>query len=165
MAKVDDDFKSPVRPAGQPTTKKLPVHNQVDSRKPRAEQYASFDELDEIMNTTHPSVEETAVASPTVDRASEERFSDIDNTVNELSEEEEHLLNLHMTNIHANASLLSEETRMLASVQGEENEIDQYASRLGEILEQKTELINALQDRLGSFRELLRKEEELSSLY
>lgn len=66
--------------------------------------------------------------------------------------------------IHENAELLTEEGDLLQSVQGEDYDIDQYASRLGEILERKTVLIESLQGRLGSFKDLLRKEEELSRL-
>ena len=50
----------------------------------------------------------------------------------------------------------------MQSVQGEDYDIDMYASRLGEILDRKTVLIRDLRVRLGSFRDLLRKEEELS---
>ena len=40
---------------------------------------------------------------------------------------------------------------------------DAYAERLGEILEKKTESIHSLKDRLVHFRELLRREKELSA--
>ena len=92
----------------------------------------------------------------------EQQYSEIDRTVKRLFEEEENLLNSHMKSIHENAELLTEEGALLQSVQGEDYDIDVYASRLGEILDRKTALIRDLQVRLGSFRDLLRKEEELS---
>ena len=123
-----------------------------------------FDEIDEILNQSLANdVEKDEEAVSEDDDGDEpEQLSEIDQTVKELFEEEEKLLNIHMTSIHENAELLTEEGGLLQSVQGEDYDIDQYASRLGEILDRKTELIHALQHRLGSFKELLRKEEELS---
>jgi len=167
--KVDDFIsssgRSPLRPSG-PLNKASAVPGRAASREPGAEQHDDFDELDEIINAPDASVQNAAAASPATDDDPGERLSALDRTVKELLEEEEHLLNLHMTNIQENASLLSEETSMLASIQDdEENDIDRYASRLGDILDQKTGLIHSLQDRLGLFRELLRREEELSTLH
>eukprot|EP00579_Thalassiosira_antarctica_P010054 CAMPEP_0201913946 /NCGR_PEP_ID=MMETSP0903-20130614/4261_1 /ASSEMBLY_ACC=CAM_ASM_000552 /TAXON_ID=420261 /ORGANISM="Thalassiosira antarctica, Strain CCMP982" /LENGTH=613 /DNA_ID=CAMNT_0048449253 /DNA_START=13 /DNA_END=1854 /DNA_ORIENTATION=- len=155
--------RSPTRPPGQP--KKSPVRKQAVSKPiisdERDDYGDDFDELEEIMNTSDSGEQLAELAQ--VDES--EQLSEIDQTVKELFEEEEHLLNLHMTSIHENASLLTEEGVLLASVQGEDYDIDQYASRLGVILDQKTDLIHSLRDRLGSFRELLRKEEELSGLH
>lgn len=86
-------------------------------------------------------------------------------TVQTLFEEEESLLNLHMSVIQENAELLTEEGRLLQSVQGDnivDYDIDKYASRLGNILDRKTHLIVLLQEKLTSFRSQLKKEEELS---
>jgi len=60
---------------------------------------------------------------------------------------------------------LTEEGRLLQSVQGEnivDYDIDQYASRLGNILDKKTHMIRSLQEKLSSLRSQLKKEEELS---
>ena len=124
-----------------------------------------FDEIDEILNQSAANdveKDEAEAVSEDDDDDEPEQLSEIDQTVKELFEQEEKLLNIHMTSIHENAELLTEEGGLLQSVQGEDYDIDQYASRLGEILDRKTELIHALQHRLGSFKELLRKEEELS---
>lgn len=124
-----------------------------------------FDEIDEILNQSAANdveKDEDEAVSEDDDDDEPEQLSEIDQTVKELFEQEEKLLNIHMTSIHENAELLTEEGGLLQSVQGEDYDIDQYASRLGEILDRKTELIHALQHRLGSFKELLRKEEELS---
>ena len=98
------------------------------------------------------------------DESEEQQLSEIDRTVRRLFEEEEELLNLHMKSIHENAELLTEEGALLQYVQGDDHDVDAYATRLGEILERKTALIFELRDRLGSFRDLLRKEEELSGI-
>ena len=118
------------------------------------------DELDEIMND-HPS------SSQEVDEEVEEQVSEIDR-LTILFEEEENLLNLHMQSIHENAELLTEEGALLQSVSqgggGEDCNFDLYASRLGDILDRKTDVLVELRGRLGLYRDLLRKEEVSSGL-
>ena len=86
-------------------------------------------------------------------------------TVQDLFEEEESLLNLHMSIIQENAELLIEEGRLLQQIQqqGDEQDFepdyDTYASRLDQILEKKQELINVLQTKLKAFRHKLIQEE------
>jgi kinesin family protein 2/24 len=157
--KVGDSFaptlnnKSPPIPMMQPQPmKKLsPSQNDVDE----------YDELEEIMND-YPS------SSQEVDEMDEEQVSEIDR-LTVLFEEEENLLNLHMQSIHENAELLTEEGALLQSVSqggggGEDCNFDLYASRLGDILDRKTEVLVELRDRLELYRDLLKKEEELSGL-
>ena len=62
---------------------------------------------------------------------------DLQRTVEHIFEEEEELLNLHMNIIQENAELLTEEGRLLQQIQGDDNDIDAYASRLDQILERK----------------------------
>jgi kinesin family protein 2/24 len=60
---------------------------------------------------------------------------------------------------------LTEEGQLLQTVQGEgvgDYEIDEYASRLGRILDRKSHLIASLQEKIASFRGQLKREEELS---
>jgi kinesin family member 2/24 len=83
-------------------------------------------------------------------------------TVQDLFDEEEDLLNLHMSVIQENAELLTEEGRLLQSIQGENNDIDAYASRLDQILTRKQQLIDVLQAKLDHFRRSLQKEENYS---
>jgi len=86
-------------------------------------------------------------------------------TVQALFEQEEQLLNTHMNNIQINAELLTEEGKMLQSVQRNdvsEEEIEDYAARLTEILDHKAHLIEDLADKMDAFRANLRKEEMLS---
>lgn len=83
-------------------------------------------------------------------------------TVSDLFEEEEDLLNLHMSVIQENAELLTEEGRLLQSIQGENNDIDSYATRLDQILTRKQQLIDVLQQKLDHFRRSLQQEETYS---
>ena len=83
-------------------------------------------------------------------------------TVQDVFEEEESLLNLHMSIIQENAELLTEEGRLLQQIQGDDNDIDSYAARLDEILEQKQKLINKLKEKLDHFRSSLQREERES---
>jgi kinesin family member 2/24 len=87
---------------------------------------------------------------------------DLQRTVEHIFEEEEELLNLHMNIIQENAELLTEEGRLLQQIQGDDNDIDAYASRLDQILERKQTLITNLRKRLTNFRAALQKEETLS---
>jgi len=99
------------------------------------------------------------------DRENSMDLAELNETVQSLFEEEESLLNLHMSVIQENADLLTEEGRLLQSVQGEDlvdYNIDQYASQLCNILDRKTHLISLLRDKLNTFRQSLRREEELS---
>jgi kinesin family protein 2/24 len=83
-------------------------------------------------------------------------------TVEDLFEAEEELLNLHMNVIQENAELLTEEGRLLQLMQGEENDIDAYAARLDAILVRKQELIATLREKLAAFRKQLVLEETVS---
>lgn len=86
--------------------------------------------------------------------------------VQSLFEQEENLLNFHMSSkIQENAELLTEEGKMLQNVQREDatqQDFDEYAARLGSILDRKIHLIRMLENRMASFRAQLKKEEELS---
>jgi kinesin family protein 2/24 len=83
-------------------------------------------------------------------------------TVQDVFEEEEDLLNLHMSVIQENAELLTEEGRLLQQIQGENNDIDAYAARLDAILQRKQELITVLRRKLDHFRASLQREERES---
>ena len=80
-------------------------------------------------------------------------------TVQDIFDEEEDLLNLHMSVIQENAELLTEEGRLLQQIQGENNDIDAYAARLDQILTRKQELIDILRQKLDNFRKSLQREE------
>lgn len=92
----------------------------------------------------------------------EEVVSAFHRTVQDLFEEEEDLLNLHMSVIQENAELLTEEGRLLQQIQGENNDIDAYAARLDAILKRKQQLIDVLKEKLGHFRRSLIREEKYS---
>jgi len=86
-------------------------------------------------------------------------IDELHRTVQDLFEEEEALLNLHMNVIQENAELLTEEGRLLQQIQGDDGDIDAYAMRLGTILERKHELIEVLKEKLQTFRKQLQREE------
>jgi hypothetical protein len=91
-----------------------------------------------------------------------EHNSHLHHEVETLFEEEESLLNLHMSVIQENAELLTEEGKLLQSVQSEDvidYDIDNYAHRLESILDRKSYLISCLREKLISFRTQLDSEE------
>ena len=64
-----------------------------------------------------------------------------------------------------NAELLTEEGKMLQIVTADgasEQDIQDYAERLEAIIERKCNLIEMLQDKMTTFRNNLKREEELS---
>lgn len=84
--------------------------------------------------------------------------------VQTLYEEQEALLNTHMTAIQENAELLTEEGAMLAAIQDDANgdyaDLEQYVSRLEEILAQKAQTISTLRRQLATFRQHCEGEEQ-----
>ncbi|ETI43553.1 hypothetical protein, variant 3 [Phytophthora nicotianae] len=81
--------------------------------------------------------------------------------VQTLYEEQESLLNTHMGAIQENAELLTEEGAMLAAIQNDDSaSIEQYVSRLEEILAQKAQTISTLRRQLAAFRQHCEGEEE-----
>jgi len=86
-------------------------------------------------------------------------------TVAALLEQEEEILNTHMSNIQENADLLTREGELLAEVQRPDrtpNRVDQYATALEAILEQKEDMIIGLRKQMAEFKENCRKEQELA---
>lgn len=85
-------------------------------------------------------------------------------TVENLYEEEENLLNLHMTILRNDAELIQEEVALLNKAQsgGDDYDIDSYVLRLEEIIVHKEKCVGQLKEKLQSFRECLRQEEILS---
>ncbi|KAG6609394.1 Diatom spindle kinesin-1 [Phytophthora cinnamomi] len=82
--------------------------------------------------------------------------------VQTLYEEQESLLNTHMSAIQENAELLTEEGAMLAAIQNDDSaSIDQYVSRLEEILAQKAQTISTLRRQLATFRQHCEGDDEL----
>mmetsp|Transcript_6322 Transcript_6322/g.8536 ORF Transcript_6322/g.8536 Transcript_6322/m.8536 type:complete len:592 (-) Transcript_6322:506-2281(-) len=148
-SRVKSASPSPVRSEIEDTPKK------ISSSPPEEDIY----DLD-LLNS---SMEELGKDEVNVEEKSE--VAQLHCAVQNLLEEEEELLNLHMSIIQENAELLTEEGKLLQSVQGDDvvdYDIDQYASRLGSILDRKTHLSTLLQEKLTSFRSQLKKEEELS---
>ncbi|KAL7464037.1 hypothetical protein ACHAXS_004376 [Conticribra weissflogii] len=78
-----------------------------------------------------------------------------ENMQGDRTDEEEHLLNMHMSVIQEKAELLTKESQLLNTVQGDSIDMEEYATQLEDILNRKTELVLSLQEKLGSFREQL----------
>ncbi|CAK4172160.1 unnamed protein product [Aphanomyces euteiches] len=92
-------------------------------------------------------------------------LEDLHGVVQTLYEEQENLLSSHMDAIQENADLLTEEGVLLSEVQGDsvvDYDIDQYASRLDEILAQKEKTIKRLRKQLTQFRQRCVEEENAS---
>ena len=86
-------------------------------------------------------------------------------TVAAIVEQEESILNTHMSNIQKNADLLTREGEMLTEVQRTyrtAQDLNDYATALEAILEQKEDLILGLRKQMVEFKENCRKEQELS---
>jgi hypothetical protein len=86
-------------------------------------------------------------------------------TAGVILDEEEDLLNAHMSAIQENAELLSEEGQLLAEVQNRdavEYDIDSYASKLQQLLNKKMNTTHKLLKQLAQFREHLKLEEHVS---
>eukprot|EP00985_Skeletonema_marinoi_P016503 scaffold8898_cov144-Skeletonema_marinoi.AAC.1 len=168
--KIGDSFtpsqrRSPVRQAKSPVRKEI-VEEKVDTKEHRDEidENISDNILYEDDNNVEEEIQElTKFEEP--DNVESQGPSEFDQVVQQLFDEEEQLLSLHMQSIQQNAEYITEENKLLESVQGENVDVDAYALRLAEILQHKTEMIQAVRGRLEPFRELLRKEEELSKKY
>ena len=151
---IRKESKSKTSPTRLKQTKILPTRKQTIAKAvPNNEERDVYDELDY-------NIDADACDEPCFGKS--EELSELDQTVKYLLDEEEQLLNMHMSAIQENAELLTEEGQLLQSVQGKDYDIDHYASRLGVILDRKAERAQSLRERLGSFRDLLQKEEELS---
>jgi len=138
--------------------RKLLESCQETSSKMRADNIV--DDLDMLHTSIRGQSTEDLYDSADEDGLAE--YSNVHHTVETLFEEEESLLNLHMSVIQENAELLTEEGKLLQSVQNEDVEdydIDNYAHRLGSILDRKSYLISCLREKLISFRMQLEHEE------
>lgn len=116
-------------------------------------------------NSLSTSVPKTLVKPTPTPKSRSDDELELRRTVQILFEQEEQLLNTHMNSIQINAELLTEEGKMLQTVQRHEiseDDIESYVSRLTEILDNKAQLIEALADKMDTFRINLKKEEELS---
>ena len=193
MQKSRSRSRSPVRSRSPPVTSSPHLSPRVTERSPRITKFnpsksVPLPEDPDDIDILHASLRESSKTDDVEEKS--ENVVELHKTVQSLFEEEENLLNLHMSVIQVsskiikylyvsflnvvyfmyiqfqeNAELLTEEGRLLQAVQGEDvvdYDIDQYASRLGTILDRKTNLISNLQDKLNSFRGQLRMEEDLS---
>uniref|UniRef100_A0A7S3V5B6 Kinesin-like protein n=1 Tax=Chaetoceros debilis TaxID=122233 RepID=A0A7S3V5B6_9STRA len=165
--RYSDRIKEKKIPESKPRKNRPPAKREVVMR-PKTNR-REVDTVDDDLDILHQSLNDQSSGEDLYDSSEEKVIKDIAHlhrTVQTLFEEEESLLNLHMSVIQENAELLTEEGKLLQSVQSEavaDYDIDDYASRLGTILDRKSYLITCLKDKLVSFRGQLQKEEELSS--
>jgi len=157
---VGDDFGKEICPKKSPMNRgqinKSPpktVSNKTPPPKSN-ERQNEYDELDQILDGDDNDGNDNDDDGYTREECSE--------TVQNLYEEQERLLNLHMNIIHENAELLMEENQLLTSVQGDDYDVDDYATRLSKIVDRKTEMVESLRESLLSFQKQLRQEDELS---
>jgi kinesin family protein 2/24 len=131
------------------------------------EDYAPSDEELEEDHYYTPTASEEAAEEPvsggqTTMKEDEEEMRRI---VQALFELEEALLNQHMSNIQEHAEMLTEEGKLLQSIQpkvSSEEEVDDYAIQLAEYLDRKEILIYKLQGKLGEFKNQLAKEQQMA---
>ena len=161
--------KSPVRQHESPVRKKLveTVDDELEHCDEIDEENINANIISKTDNKSEEKQKETQVEVPghSEDIEEEQGPTEFDKVVQQLFDEEELLLSLHMQVIQQNAEYITEENKLLESVQGEQMDVDAYAVRLAEILQHKTEMIQTVRGKLEPFRELLRKEEELSHKY
>jgi hypothetical protein len=94
-----------------------------------------------------------------------EEETELRRTVQALFELEEALLNQHMSNIQEHAEMLTQEGKLLQTVQANglsEEDMDNYAIQLADYLDRKEVLIYKLQSKLVEFQKQLAKEQRLA---
>jgi len=158
LSKSGSKPRRPSKSFPEGSGKPSPTRVRKTSKKP-------VDDLDILHQSLKGQHSEDFLYSSNEEKDSDDDVANFHRTVQNLYEEEENLLNLHMSIIQENAELLTEEGQLLQEVQADEVEdydIDQYAERLGKILDRKTYLISCLKEKLSSFRSQLEEEEELS---
>ncbi|GMH82629.1 hypothetical protein TrVE_jg5098 [Triparma verrucosa] len=166
----DDDLPPPPKPKGRKSSQsKVPyspprpqsgslsrASSKSPPRKERIESKSSAPSSSSDVDLLHSSLQSSGSLA----------LSDVallHKTVDRIFEEEETLLNLHMSTIQESAELLTLEGKLLQEVQGKEDySIDDYAKKLEDIIERKLGLIERLSERLKGFRGMLKEEEILS---
>lgn len=147
-----------------PVTFEPPEEEEEDRRD--AKRGYRFDEDEDEDGGMMMEDDEDGLLLPGEDGLIPEPHDVLSRTIEGLFEEEEALLNMHMSVIQENAELLTEEGRLLQQIQGDDvqdYDIDAYADRLDEILQRKQALIDVLRDKLAAFKAHLRREEKVSA--
>lgn len=130
------------------------------------EEYVSSDEDEEDDPFYTPAVSEDVDEDSASDApATMEDEEEMRRIVQALFELEEALLNQHMSNIQDHAEMLTQEGKLLQSIQpkiASEEEMDDYAIQLAEYLDRKEILIYKLQQKLGEFKNQLAKEQRMA---
>mmetsp|Transcript_11589 Transcript_11589/g.20452 ORF Transcript_11589/g.20452 Transcript_11589/m.20452 type:complete len:250 (+) Transcript_11589:381-1130(+) len=122
-------------------------------------------DLEDIFEDGPEAIVSTNEGSNKQRKPTEEEEAEMRRTVQALFELEEALLNQHMSNIQENADMLTQEGRLLQTVQGNDitdEDMDKYAITLAEFLDRKETLIQTLQSKLDDFKSHLAKEQRLA---
>mmetsp|Transcript_21090 Transcript_21090/g.29777 ORF Transcript_21090/g.29777 Transcript_21090/m.29777 type:complete len:707 (-) Transcript_21090:82-2202(-) len=126
------------------------------------------DELpsDFVPSDDAPSVSSGEAVDAMVVEKKDDDIAELRRTMEALYDEEDKLLNLHMAVVQENAEFLTEEGQMLRSIQSTEDaneeDLEEYASRLTAILERKAHMIIALKENVATFQSQLTKKKELT---
>jgi kinesin family protein 2/24 len=147
-------------PMKQVQNKKSPCVSKPSQPIAALEDEQIEDSLDLILNAS----DDDEYTEEYYSEESSQKFTELDQTVQNLYDEQEKLLNRHMKMIQESAELIMEENKLLADVQGDDYDVDDYAMRLSKIVDRRFEMVNELRERLGVFQEQLKKEEELSKM-
>lgn len=138
-------------------------HKMKDETIPKRKSYEGL-HVDDVYNTAVP--RNSSKIGHTEGNKTDQIKEEFTRAVESLFDHEEELLNLHMNIIQENAELLTEEGRLLQSIQGDDimdYDIDAYCFRLAAIIRRKQDLNDLLRDKLQSFTDALMREEELSA--
>ena len=90
-----------------------------------------------------------------------EDLPDLHDIVTKLVDEEEALIEAHLSALQVNTELLEEEGELLTRVQGDgvDYDIEEYSRELERLIDQKLALFTSLKSRVSTFREHLLMEE------
>ena len=137
-------------------SKSVPMSTPPKSNKVQDE--STEDSLDLILNRSD---DDNEYFNEDISEESE-TVTEFVESVRNFHDEQEKLLNLHMNVIHENAELLMEENALLANIQADDYDVDEYASRLSQIVDRRFEMVNSLKERLSEFKDQMKKEDERS---
>ena len=151
--------RRPVARAGNLTTSKKPLAS-TGQHVNRSVERVNPSFLEEDHSDSKPEKEKEHTTLPYDANDSDDELAQ------EIIEQEEEVLNMHMGFIAENAQLLSREGPLLESVQRanvSDEEIEQYVSELESILDQKEDMIVGLQEKLASLQLLSTLSSTMSS--
>ena len=99
------------------------------------------------------------------DRLKSDEYFDFQDKVNDILEQHDEVLALHMNILKEDAVFLTRETEQYSKAQkeGVDDGVEDYVNELGDIVKKKLYLYQTLAKQLNSFKKNLKEEEEISS--